>query len=113
MKNREHQKNNIHKLESYNEKEGSSCMLLSELAQKELIQVKEGIRYGLLADTDLLFDGKTGAIIGLELKKKAGMFGFKSEPAEEYIPWEEIILIGEHRILFGKTSKLNEVSFDE
>lgn len=45
-------------------------MLLSELAQKELIQVKEGIRYGLLADTDLLFDGKTGTLIGLELKKE-------------------------------------------
>lgn len=89
------------------------CMLLSELAEKELIQVKEGIRYGLLADTDLLFDGKTGAIIGLELKKRTGMFGLKSEAAEEYIPWEEIILVGEHRILFGNTRNINELSFDD
>lgn len=88
-------------------------MLLSDLAQKELIQVKEGIRYGLLADTDLLFDGKTGDIIGLELKQRTGMFGLKSEVAEEYIPWEEIILIGEHRILFGKTKSIHEVSLDE
>ena len=30
-------------------------MLLSELAQKELIQVEDGVRYGFLADTDLHF----------------------------------------------------------
>lgn len=88
-------------------------MLLSELAEKELIQVKEGIRYGLLADTDLLFDSKTGTLIGLELKKRTGLLGLKSEAADEFIPWEEIILIGEHRILFGKTKRLNEVSFND
>ena len=47
-------------------------MLLSELAQKELIQVEDGVRYGFLADTDLIFNGKTGDIIGFEVKKKFG-----------------------------------------
>lgn len=90
-------------------------MLLSELAQKELIQVDEGIRYGLLADTDLIFDGKTGDIIGLEVRRKSGRFSFKSRPEEfeEFIPWEEIVLIGEHRILFRKTGSINEVNLDE
>ena len=49
-------------------------MLLSELAQKELIQVEDGIRYGLLADTDLIFNGKTGDIIGFEVKKQYRTF---------------------------------------
>lgn len=90
-------------------------MLLSELAQKELIQVDEGIRYGLLADTDLIFNGKTGDIIGLEVKKRSGRFSFKSRPddSEEFIPWEEIVLIGEHRILFRKTGSINEVILDD
>lgn len=88
-------------------------MLLSELAQKELIQVKEGLRYGLLADTDLLFNGKTGAIIGLEIKRKAGLFGLKNDVSEEFIPWEEIVLVGEHRILFGDTKRMDEVRLDE
>ncbi len=88
-------------------------MLLSELAQKELIQVKEGVRYGLLVDTDLLFDGKTGAILGLEIRKKTGIFGLKNDAAEEFIPWEEIILVGEHRILFGKTKRMDEVRLDD
>ena len=90
-------------------------MLLSELAQKELIQVEDGVRYGLLADTDLIFNGKTGAIIGLEVRKKPGLFSFKNraEQTEEFIPWEEIVLVGEHRILFGKTGRMDEVYLDE
>lgn len=88
-------------------------MLLSELAQKELIQVKEGVRYGLLADTDLIFDGKTGAIIGLEIKRRTGLFGMKNDVSEEFIPWEEIILVGEHRILFGNTKSMSEVRLND
>jgi YlmC/YmxH family sporulation protein len=86
-------------------------MLLSDLAQKELIQVEDGIRYGLLGDTDLIFDGKTGDIIGFEIKKKYGRFSLKGrqEQSEEFIPWREIVLIGEHRILFNKTVSMDEV----
>ena len=90
-------------------------MLLSELAQKELIQVEDGVRYGILADTDLLFDGKTGEIIGFEVKRKSGRFSFKKgqETADEFIPWSEIVLIGEHRILFGKTHSMAELNLHE
>jgi len=90
-------------------------MLLSELAQKELIQVEDGVRYGFLADTDLIFDGKTGDIIGFEIKKKLGRFSFKNrqDQSDEFIPWSEIVLIGEHRILFGKTHSIDGVNLDE
>lgn len=81
-------------------------MLLSELAEKELIEMEKGIRYGFLAETECIFDPKTGKILGFEMppqmvkmpfqKKKTGMV--------KYIPWEEILLIGEDRILFNKTT---------
>ncbi|WP_274309502.1 YlmC/YmxH family sporulation protein [Solibacillus daqui] len=81
-------------------------MLLSELAEKELIEMNNGVRYGYLAETECIFDAKTGKIIGFEMpaqmvkipfqKKKGGMV--------KYIPWEEIRLIGEDRILFHKTT---------
>lgn len=81
-------------------------MLLSELAEKELIEMENGVRYGFLAETECIFDAKTGKIIGFEMpaqmvkmpfqKKKAGMV--------KYIPWNEIILIGEDRVLFQKTT---------
>lgn len=83
-------------------------MLLSELAEKELIQVKEGIRYGLLADTDLLFEAKTGKLIGLEIKQRTGLLGLKQVAGKEFIPWQEIVVVGEQRVLFGKTATLHE-----
>lgn len=49
-------------------------MLLSELAEKELIQVKDGTRYGRLADTELLFNPQTGKIQGFELFQKSSSF---------------------------------------
>ncbi|MFD1928653.1 YlmC/YmxH family sporulation protein [Sporosarcina siberiensis] len=90
-------------------------MLLSELAQKELIQVEDGIRYGILGDTDLIFNTTTGEIIGFEIKKKFGRFSFKGrqEQSEEFIPWKEIVLIGEHRILFTKATTMHEAGFDD
>lgn len=90
-------------------------MLLSELAQKELIQVEDGIRYGILGDTDLIFNTITGDIIGFEIKKRFGRFSLKGrqEQSEEFIPWQEIVLIGEHRILFTKASTMHEVDMDE
>ncbi|MDV6376666.1 YlmC/YmxH family sporulation protein [Sporosarcina sp. GW1-11] len=90
-------------------------MLLSELAQKELIQVEEGMRYGFLADTDLLFNHKTGEIIGFEIRKKLGknLFRQKDSDVIEYIPWHEIVLVGEDRILFGKTHELDRKDVTE
>lgn len=90
-------------------------MLLSELAQKELIQVEEGVRYGFLADTDLLFHQRTGEIIGFEIRKKMGGKLFRSKETEmiEYIPWSEIVLVGEDRILFGRTHELHRGDFSE
>lgn len=42
-------------------------MLLSELAEKELIEMENGVRYGYLSETECIFDPKTGKILGFEL----------------------------------------------
>ena len=39
-------------------------MLLSELAEKELIEMENGVRYGYLSETECIFDPKTGKILG-------------------------------------------------
>ena len=86
--------------------EGGKEMLLSELVEKELIQIESGIRYGFLADTECLFDPKTGKIHGFEILKNNGVrlpFQKKQTQENEFIPWEEIVLIGQDRILFQKT----------
>lgn len=83
-------------------------MLLSELADKELIQIKDGVRCGLLAETECLLNAKTGQIYGFELVQKGYRLPFQSKEnkAQSFIPWTEISLIGEDRILFNKTQPL-------
>ncbi|MDN4494298.1 YlmC/YmxH family sporulation protein [Ureibacillus aquaedulcis] len=81
-------------------------MLLSELAEKELIEMENGVRYGYLAETECLFDPKTGKIFGFELHEQSSKMPFQKKKATTplFIPWEEIHLIGEDRILFHRTS---------
>lgn len=79
-------------------------MLLSELAEKELIEVENGVRYGFLADTECIFDPKTGKILGFEMPAHTVKQLFQKKKTQvTYIRWEEIVLIGEDRILFNKT----------
>ncbi|PKC52386.1 hypothetical protein RhiirA1_481608, partial [Rhizophagus irregularis] len=70
-------------------------MLLSELAEKELIEMENGVRYGYLAETECVFDPKTGIIYGFELADQSAKIPFqKKKPAQTmFIPWEEIHLI--------------------
>lgn len=81
-------------------------MLLSELAEKELIEMEKGVRYGFLAETECIFDPKTGKILGFEMPAQMVKMPFQRKKAGmvKYIPWEEILLIGEDRILFQKTT---------
>ena len=87
-------------------------MLLSELAEKELIQVKDGARYGKLADTELLFNPNTGKIEGFEVFQKPASFfqSGKTNKKKEFIAWDEIILIGKDRILFNETDSTSDSS---
>lgn len=88
-------------------------MLLSELAEKELIEMENGVRYGYLADSECLFDPKSGKIYGFELSEVSKMpFQKKKSSSPVFIPWEEIHLIGEDRILFRKTTSTRR-QYDE
>ncbi|MEG0261354.1 MAG: YlmC/YmxH family sporulation protein [Lysinibacillus sp.] len=81
-------------------------MLLSEKVDKELIQVEGGVHYGLLADTECLFDVQTGKIYGFEIYKEKAKYPFqkKKMKVSEMIPWQEIVFVGDDRILFNRTS---------
>ena len=86
-------------------------MLLTELAEKELIKVKDGSRYGKMADTELVFNPATGKIEGFEIYQRTASFFQSNKGArKEFIAWEEIILIGKDRILFNGTDTTRESS---
>lgn len=81
-------------------------MLLSELAEKQLIEMENGVIYGYLSETECIFDAKTGKIIGFELEPMSRLKFKKRKTIESlFIPWEEIHLIGEDRILFKKAKR--------
>lgn len=75
-------------------------MRLSELGEKEIINLNNGGRLGLLNDADIVFDEDTGKIISLIAPEKRLSFkllGIESNGME--IPWTAIRKIGYDMII--------------
>lgn len=75
-------------------------MLLSEIGDKEIIDLTKGSRHGSLGDAEILFDEKSGTIKALlvpDFIEKRHFGGYKEELQ---LPWESIIKIGEDLIIF-------------
>jgi len=75
-------------------------MRLSELGEKEIINLDNGDRLGLLADADILFDEESGKIISLLVPEKRIAFRFLGiENNGLEIPWTAIRKIGYDMII--------------
>lgn len=75
-------------------------MRLLELGQKEIVNLNNGGRLGLIADSDFLIDEETGKIISLLVpEKRLGfrLLGLESNGTE--IPWNTIRKIGYDMII--------------
>lgn len=73
-------------------------MRLSELSGKEIVDVKKAERLGILGQTDLEIDEKTGKIEAL-LIPSLKWFGFKRQGGEVRVPWKYIKKIGNDMII--------------
>lgn len=69
-------------------------MRLAELAGKEIININDGARLGVVGETDLAIDVETGTIHSIILPRRGGMLNFWSEKHELVIPWEAVKKIG-------------------
>lgn len=75
-------------------------MRLSELGNKEVVNLNNGERLGLLVDADIIFDSGTGKIVSIvvpERKIALKILGFDSGGME--IPWSSIRKIGYDMII--------------
>lgn len=75
-------------------------MRLSELGDKEIVNLNNGARLGLLNDADIIFDEDTGRIISFiapERKLSFKLLGLESNGME--IPWSAIRKIGYDMII--------------
>ncbi|MCA0174295.1 YlmC/YmxH family sporulation protein [Bacillus sp. RAR_GA_16] len=79
-------------------------MRLSQLSGKELIDIEKGRKLGVLGQTDLLFDEKTGVLKELIIPKSSWM-GLKRKAQEVSIPWHHIETIGRDMIILQNHQK--------
>ncbi|WP_347490880.1 YlmC/YmxH family sporulation protein [Desulfoscipio sp. XC116] len=69
-------------------------MRLGELAGKEIININDGARLGVIGETDLAIDDETGQIKSIILPRKGNMLSLFAEKQELIIPWEAIKKVG-------------------
>ncbi|WP_347550337.1 YlmC/YmxH family sporulation protein [Pseudalkalibacillus hwajinpoensis] len=79
-------------------------MRLSQLSGKELIDIEKGQKLGVLGQTDLLFDEKTGLLKALIIPQSSWM-GLKRRDQEISIPWDHIETIGRDMIIVQNQKK--------
>ncbi|MCL2397365.1 MAG: YlmC/YmxH family sporulation protein [Defluviitaleaceae bacterium] len=68
-----------------------------DLRQKEIINIKDGTRFGFVTDLDIC--DKHGEIINLVVPGPAKVFGVFGRESEYCIPWEKIKQVGDDIIL--------------
>ncbi len=73
-------------------------MRLSEISGKEIIDYEKGERLGILGQTDLIVDEKTGAIEAFVIPTMK-WFHFGRKEKEVIVYWEQIKKIGEDMII--------------
>jgi YlmC/YmxH family sporulation protein len=83
-------------------------MRLSELSGKEIINLGDGGRLGVLDDCDLYFDSKSGKIDSIMLPSRGGLFHLFSDNRSSVIPWHAIKRIGDEVIIVDLNNSLEQ-----
>ncbi len=74
-------------------------ILLSELGGKEIINLNNGQRLGIIADSDIVVDEKTGKILTLLVPENKFQIKLFSDSSTIEIPWHTIRKIGNDMII--------------
>ncbi|QOR36011.1 YlmC/YmxH family sporulation protein [Clostridium sp. 'deep sea'] len=77
-------------------------MRLSEMKNKEIINLNDGSRIGILGEMDVSFNQKTGKVIALEISKGSTL-GLR-DPSTYIVPWSAIKTFGVDMILIEMES---------
>lgn len=74
-------------------------MNLSELAGKEIVNLVNGERLGVIGECDIIIEETTGKILALSIPKERGFFNIKRDRGDLEIPWKNIKTIGNDMII--------------
>jgi len=75
-------------------------MLLSQIGDKEIIDISTGCKYGELWDAEIIFDKSTGKIFALILPTEKKTFPWSRTEDSTTLPWDSIVKISPSLILF-------------
>lgn len=75
-------------------------MRLSDLGDKEIVNLANGCRHGQLANAELLFDEHQGIIKAILVPDDHGKMSFFGNKDFLQLPWSAIRKIGEDIIIF-------------
>lgn len=83
---------------------GGMRLRYQELSGKEIVNLEDGRRLGLLGQTDLELDPKTGQIKAFIIPNY-GLFGLKRDQSQIRINWDQIEKVGKDTIIIRKTNE--------
>lgn len=75
-------------------------MRLSEIGDKEIVDLRNGSRHGQLWDAEMLFEKENGKIKSILVPNLQSKIGFLAGKDFMQLPWSSIIKIGEDIIIF-------------
>lgn len=69
-------------------------MRLGELAGKEIVNLSDGARLGVVGESDLTIDAETGQVHSIILPRRLSILNLWTDRPELVIPWEAVKKIG-------------------
>ena len=69
-------------------------MRLSELEGKEIVNIYDGTRLGVVGESDLIIDIRSGKVQSIILPNRGNMLSFWVDKQQMIIPWDSIKKIG-------------------
>ncbi|GAB4257397.1 MULTISPECIES: YlmC/YmxH family sporulation protein [Thermincola] len=85
-------------------------MRLSDLEGKEIININDGSRLGVIGEADLIIDPRTGLIQSIILPQKNNLISFWVDKQNIIIPWEAVRKIGQEVIIVDLDSTVPNLS---
>lgn len=86
-------------------------MRFSTISGKEIVNLSDGSRLGIIGDSDILIDEKTGKIKALLMPANKSVFSFFSKEAFLEIPWDSIKKIGNDMIIIELEDEKRDLNF--
>ncbi|MEW6697688.1 MAG: YlmC/YmxH family sporulation protein [Bacillota bacterium] len=74
-------------------------MRLGELVGKEIVNINNGVRLGVIGESDLNIDIDSGAICSIILPRRSNFINMWMDKQQMVIPWESVRKIGEEVII--------------